>query len=590
MSDSADFIGSVGSVDTVGSVGCPVEVSVRGPLAGWLGTGSGGTERCSREVAARLDQVLVDLGVPGRTEVRVGLVPPDAAPDPAPEDWIELRVFDERCRYPAELLARLAAAPDGRQPESVHPLLPASWSRHGGAAPEVRAAALVAAVCAEAVKLRPAVLLGPQQLARIGARYPFAASPDGPADVLGVLLDHGISMDEMASLGGVPQEARQTDPTAVVESLLSKLSARFVDVLVPEEIGPLLGEGDVGDDADLLGRVAVEMFQEHGLLTPAIRVAPPNGIPAGCFAFRLNSLLTAPYAVLGTDEVLVDTAPEDLAELGVEARPAVIPATGFPGALASAAESGRLADNGWKFWTRAEHVALCLAQELRGRAGRLVHRNKVQAQLDVLEDVLPAVVGAARARVDSGELAVLLRALAADGVPLRDLSPVLERIIDAGYAAPRPDSDRFLLLDDPVTAARTGVATGPGDPVWLEAFVRTGLRSQIAAQHSGGQNALAVCLLDTEIDRLVRQHSAADRRGREETEDRVIEAVRAGLALLPSTVRTQLLLVDDDIRPVLRRILACVLPRTGVVGYGDLPPDFNIWCVSRIQLAEREAA
>ncbi len=92
---------------------------------------------------------------------------------------------------------------------------------------------------------------------------------------------------------------------------------------------------------------------------------------------------------------------------------------------------------------------------------------------------------------------------------LRDLSPLLERIIDAGYAAPRPDADRFLLLDDPVTAARTDVGAGPGDPAWLEAFVRTGLRSQIAAQHSGGQNTLAVCLLDARIDELLRQHSCA---------------------------------------------------------------------------------
>ncbi|MBZ4018593.1 hypothetical protein CCS38_23215 [Streptomyces purpurogeneiscleroticus] len=566
-------------------------MSVRGPLAALLGTGPA-RKRCSGEVAARLDQVLVDLGVPGRTEVLVSLVPEESASDPAPEDWIRLHVREERCRYPAELLARLAAAPDGRQPESVYPPLPDGWPRYGGAAPEERAAALVAAVCAEAVKLRPAVLLGPQQLTRIGARYPLAAaaSPDGLAGVLSVLLDHGINIDELPSLGGAPGESRQPGPTPVVESLLSKLSARFVDVLVPEEIAPLLGTGDVGDDADLLGRVAVEMFEEHGLLTPSIRVVPPDGIPAGCFAFRLNSLVTAPYAILGTDEVLVNDTPEGIAHLGVEARPAVNPATGFPGALAPAAASRQLSESGWATWTAAEHIALCLVQELRSRAGLLVHRNKVQAQLDVLEDMLPALVGAARTRVDAGELAALLRSLAADGVSLRDLSPLLERIIDAGYVAPRPDSDRFLLLDDPVTAARTGVATGPGDPAWLEAFVRTGLRSQIAARHSGGRNALPVCLLDPEIDQLLRRYSGADRGDREETEDRVIEAVRAERALLSPAVHGPVLLVDDDIRPVLRRMLACVLPRTGIVGYGDLPPDFNIWCVSRIQLAEREPA
>ncbi|MEN8654159.1 FHIPEP family type III secretion protein [Streptomyces sp. 21So2-11] len=555
----------------------PVTVSVRGPLAQRLKPGQG-AEKCTQEIAARVDQVLAELGLAGSADVRTDLA--CGGPQPAPEDWIELRVLGRRCRYPAELLAQLAAALEGRQAESLRSPVREEWL-DGGPAGD-RAAVLIGALCAEAVKLRPSVLLGPGQVAASAeALHLSEVSPGWLDRVLADLLDRGIGIGEVASHGPLVQEGQQAGTHAVSESLTSALSASSLEVLVPQDIAPLLGKGDLGDDADLLGHVAASLFEGSGLLVPSFRVMSSESLPAGCFAFRLNSLLTAPTAALGPQEILVNDTSERLALLGVEARAVVNPATGGPGALVPASDAQRLEDDGLTVWTREGHVVLCLGQELRRRAGWLVHQDKVQAQLDVLEEVLPAVVGAARARIDAAELAVLLRALAADGISLGNLPPVLERIIDAGYVSPRPDSGRFLLLDDPVTAARTGPGAGPGDPAWLEVFVRTGLRREIAAQRSVNRDTLVVYLLHSEIDQLLRQQFC------EETQDRVIEAVRAELALLPVTAQVPVILTDDDIRPVLGQSLACVLPRVGVVGYGDLPPDFNIQPASRIELIGR---
>ncbi|WP_409467331.1 FHIPEP family type III secretion protein [Streptomyces sp. HC307] len=591
MTGRAGSVGGKGSATAgqTGGIGLTAAVTVSGPLARYLGSGSA-ADSSAAAVCKELSKVAAALGLPGPVAVDVVSSCEDHV---APENWIKLYVDGRRCRYPAELLAQLAAALDGRQAGRVHPPLPEDWPERPASdqpSPTARASALervvalVGLVCAEAVKLRPSALLGPGWLTAyavgLGQHLPDRLSavvtPEWLAEVLSGVLDLGIGIGDMASVAGVLTECQETRPRAARELLVSALATDGVDVLVPDTIAPLLGKGDVGDSGDLLGYVAAALFEENGILVPPFRVVPPDGIPEACFAFRVNSLLTAPLGLLAPDDVLVNDIPQRLGLLGAEARPAVNPASGLPGALVPATYRQRLEDMGMTTWGPADYIVLCLAQELRSRAGQLVHQDKVQAQLDVLEDVLPAVVGAARARLQSAELTALVRGLADDKVWLRNLPPLLERIIDSAHAQPGPD--RFLVFDDPVTASHTTAAAEPDDPAWLEGFVRTGLRREIADSHTRHTGTLVVYLLDAAVDRLLRE--GLD----EEREDRLIAAVKAELAQLPETAQLPFILTDDDLRPVLRPLLARVLPRIGVVGYGDLPPDLNVKPVARIAM------
>ncbi|MFC8131952.1 FHIPEP family type III secretion protein [Streptomyces sp. NPDC057302] len=578
-----------------------VTVAVRGPFARHLRTGRG-QELCAAEVGARLDQVISDLGLAARSAVEVRTVTgAPAGPEEAvsPEDWIELRVGGTRCRYPAESLAHLAAAMEGRLAERVSPPLPENWASSPD--PEQRTAVLVGTTCAEAVKLRPCVLLGPELIrtytndlrGRVPDRLAGVVSPEWLSPVLGGVLDLGITVGDRTLVAQVLAEGAERRPCEARESLVSALCADFVEVLVPETVAAQLGRGDVGDDGDLLGYVTGAMLDENGSLIPAFRVAPPpEGFPAGCFAFRMNSLLTSPMALLAPDDLLVTDTPDQLVLRGIPARPAVNPATGKPAALVAAAEGPRLEAEGLTTWNRVGHVLLCLAHELRVRAGWLVHQDKTQAQLDILATATPALVEAVRSSLQPAALTALLRALAADKVSLRNLPPVLERIVDSAHG--HSTASRFAVLGDPVTAvsASTG-AIGQSDPAWLEAFVRTGLRRTIADHHTRSSGTLVVHLLDPALERLLRTHGDDEAGGKpeefeefEERDGRVIAAIGAVIGRTSQDAHLPHVLTADDVRPALRSVLACVLPRLGIVGYGDLPPDLNIRPVSWITLGD----
>lgn len=600
--------------DTARADQTPLEITVAvcGPLARYLRTDRG-RELCAGEVGAQLGHVITDLGLTARSVVDVRILaglPPETA---SPENWIQLRVAGTRCRYPAELLSHLAAAMEGRVAERVSPPLPEDWTRPDDVAPadtqqspavsvpsgkpsspdrtsfsERRAALLIGMTCAEAVKLRPSVLLAPELVqkyarnlrGRVPDRPAGVTSPEWLAHVLGGVLDLGIGVGDQTLVAKILVEGEESRPCDARESLISALSAESVEVLVPEAIAALLGTGEVGDEGDLLAYVAGAMLDENGVLIPAFRVAsPPKGLPAGCFAFRLNSLLTSPMALLAPDDILVNDTPERLALRGVSARPAVNPDTGTSAALVAAADQSRMEADGLTAWNQAGHVLLCLAHVLRTRAGWLIHQDKTQAQLDVLADLMPALVGAVRSSLRPAELTALLRALAADKVSLRNLPPVLERVVDSAYG--HSSTSRIEVLGDPVSAVLTARgAVAEGDPAWLEAFVRTGLRHTIADHRTRHSGTLAVHLLDPELERLLRTD------GDEQRDNQVIAVIGAESRKVSKTAQMPYILTADDVRPVLRSVVACVLPRLGIVGYGDLPPDLNIQPVSWIALGD----
>lgn len=189
----------------------------------------------------------------------------------------------------------------------------------------------------------------------------------------------------------------------------------------------------------------------------------------------------------------------------------------------------------------------------------------------------PAAVQAARARLSPSRLTALIRALAADRVSLCHLPVLLERVIETPYA--ELGMGRLAVLDDPVTALYGNPSTD--DAAALEAFVRTGLRREIANRCTGGSGTLVAYLVDPSIEQLLRSPRATD-------DDVMVAAFRDETLLLPPTAQIPTVLTADDTRPTLQNLLALALPRLSVVGYGDLPADLNVQPIARVQLPEPE--
>jgi hypothetical protein len=224
--------------------------------------------------------------------------------------------------------------------------------------------------------------------------------------------------------------------------------------------------------------------------------------------------------------------------------------------------------------------------ELRRQASRLLSIEDVEYMLARLDGVFPELVSATLEQVPLGDLTRVLRALLEEGVRIRDLRAILERLLQ--YDTVPVDANRYCVLDDRLPLPID--PPPPPAPPWSRylAFVRSGRGLQNHLSHTyrvGGPVALQVRAihLAEQLEERVRDAVAAgagrpDSGGTwEETQAAVLAAVWEELSSLPDRAAPVVLLVRDPLtRRVVRDQIAGELPTLPVVVTAELRPDIEI--------------
>jgi hypothetical protein len=543
----------------------PVDITLRRELADAAADG----KRAEFEVAttAAVTEVLHGLGIAGTAQVRV--TEESGGGDMLPARDVDVRVHGRLCPYSDVLIRLVAGAMRGAPVDAEAP------PPIGDDAPQ-----FVSLLAREAIKHQPRVLLGTAQLeacagALIDRGVPEqTCAPERLYPVLRDIVRLWISIGRHEEMAEVLRAAGDAPCHEMRERLVSALVPREIQVMVPGKYKPVLGTGESGDPDDLLSFTAVGMFEELGLVLPRFTYASADELPPGTVAFRLNDLVTLPSPTIRDDECLVNETPERLQLFDVGGRGALNPASAQQNTVLDAAHKDQLEELGYTTWDAPGFVILSMASAIRLRAGFFVDADKIDAQLEVLEPVLPVLVAAVRERFTKAELAGVVRSLLMEQVSARDLGQVLERLVDADYMG-IPDAC-YTVLDDPV-AARNG--NGGRSEEALVEFVRAGMRRQITSAGTRGTKTLVVYLLDPEIEEVFYSEPSEGDIGR------VIEAIATEIAELPSTVFLPVVLSAAGVRRPLRDAIRTAFPRLFVTTYAELAPDVNVQPVARIALS-----
>jgi FHIPEP family len=515
----------------------PIEVQLDPRLLALAGTG--GAAAVEAHLAALVTNLLVDLGLPGRPDVSVR--------EEAVTRGIGVRVRGTTRLFelglargvwlevlgPEEAFPEMPVGPfPGSRPMPgqwagilVDALTPAAEARGPVAVRD-----FLTALAVEILRQRPGALVGPAYveaqfaaLARVIPRPPWF-DPPAILTILHRLLDLGISLTHGDALQDVlgASDAAHCSPEDAAESAFSRLRPRVVELhaypeiltrLVPDHRwdGPVqVPSGRLkGADEQRIQGIGDRVFEALGIPLPAVVLTPSDVLPPWTVAIKVNHYL---------------------------ARAATLPSVP--------------AD--------ANAVAVALGdvfyREITRQADRLLGVEEVLVQLETLTQEFPRLVEATLYACSLQELTRVLRGLVAEGVTIRNLRAVLERVLEADAACLPRNAPRFT--DD---------ALGPG-PRWLDllAFVRTGLAAQISAQVAV-LSGWAPVMVDRRIE--ARAEDMARRAGgrglteadAETLRDAVWEQVDA-LAPRPAVVVT-----TTPARRVLRELLAPELPHVPVI-------------------------
>jgi type III secretion protein V len=291
------------------------------------------------------------------------------------------------------------------------------------------------------------------------------------------------------------------------------------------------------------------LFQELGLLRPPSRWRLDRSLRERGFQLRTAGITGVPWVGLELGRVLVNDSAERLALLGVDAVPTLNPATRQPAAIAGADRKDFLEAAGLTTWDPWGYLILSCAVTLRENAWRFMTLPVTGSMLELLGRASPEVANAVREVVPREVLPRVLRELLFDQVSVRDLRGICEALL-RGWTDPEQSNS---------------------DPVML---ARHRQRFAIAEKAGRGTNTIVVYLLDARFEAQDLSDSAESAGLR--------AALATEMAHLPQTAQRPAVLTQDARRRDVRRVLRHRFPSMTVLGYGDIPRDWNIQPVARI--------
>lgn len=362
-----------------------------------------------------------------------------------------------------------------------------------------------------------------------------------------VLTEHPLR--ELLNIGAILPDTpcRPPESPAAFEELLTELPPpQFELAIHPDYLHEL---SRANDPSDLFPYMWDGLFAELGTPQPTARLRLDTSLQARGFQLRTAGVTGVPWVGLGFDQILVNDTPERLALMNVSSVPSMNPATRQPAAITAPNRKEFLEAAGLTTWDPWGYLILCCAAAFRENAWRFMTLPIAEEMLDQLGLAFPDVVTAVRDVVPRDTLPRVLRELLFDQVSIRNLIAICEALTRARSNPGDPDSDLVLLA-------------------------RQRLRYAIANKVSRGTSTVVVYLLDPvfELQGMSDPAVAAS----------LCASLANELTHLPPSAQWPVVLTLDARRKDVRHVLQHRFPSMAVVGYGDIPSEWNIQPVARI--------
>src|SRR5205823_296829 len=291
----------------------------------------------------------------------------------------------------------------------------------------------------------------------------------------------------------------------------------------------------------------------------------------GSITVRVNDLDGIPIRGLDKDTVFVPHPPEALARVGVPGIPILDPAGTYVGTQVGREHRGILSEKTLPFIGMREFFFEALRAEIRRQAYRLICVEDVNARLHDLALAFPLLTGQMGAFGISSELLTrVLRALLREGISIRDLRGVVERLAEFDtIPLPPPGSE---VIDDRIPCPSHMT---PGWPAYL-AFVRTGLTRYLSHEY-GRTGQLRAYVLGSKVESQFGRSGAEVGFANQRPLNSEGESLRAELWTRngPGTTEADVILTSSSARLAVRQAIAPEFPDLPVVAASELRPNLS---------------
>jgi len=332
----------------------------------------------------------------------------------------------------------------------------------------------------------------------------------------------------------------------------------------------LIGLVDGGSAGTLLRRIAAireQVAADLGLLVPPVRIRDDVSLPPHSYVIRLRGAAIArgtlePAALMAIAGASAAGEREGLDPLPGQA--CTEPAFGLPAWWIEPAQRTLAEARGYTV-VEPEVVLATHLSELIGRhAAELLGRQDVQTMLDDLRHVNPAAVNELIPDMASvGQLHQVLRGLLAEGVPISDLSTIVEALADGLRVSP-------------------DLAEG-GE------HVRAALGRVICERFRDADGVLCVYVLDPELEARLAEAVVDTPQGPMCLPDpadlrALLEGARRASEKMAAQGHTPVLLTSAPIRRHARALISRSFPELALLSHAEVVPEVRVRALGSITL------
>ncbi|MEO1525604.1 MAG: type III secretion system export apparatus subunit SctV [Planctomycetota bacterium] len=309
-------------------------------------------------------------------------------------------------------------------------------------------------------------------------------------------------------------------------------------------------------------RVRRALYNDLGVPFPGIQLRYNDGLDAGMYRVLLQEI---PVVVgqLRPGSVLARENEDNLNVLGVEFESGKQFLPDVPTLWVSESDSERLRQAGVPFLDTPKILTHHLAHVLKKYAGDFLGLQETKFLLDNMEASHSEVVKEVQRVLPIPKIAEVLQRLVQEEVSVRNLRTILQALIEWG----QKEKDSVLLVE----------------------YVRSSLKRFISYKYSGGQNILAVYLLDPDVEETIRKAIRQTSGGSflaldPATTKRFVDSVKRNVGDLTKSTQKPALLTSMDVRRYIKKIIEMEVPELPVLSHQELTEEITIQPLAKVSL------
>lgn len=328
---------------------------------------------------------------------------------------------------------------------------------------------------------------------------------------------------------------------------------------VPASLENVIDSGVLNDE---LIRVRRALYNDLGVPFPGIHLRYNQSMPENTYRILLQEIPVAD-GKLQPDSVLVRESEENLIVLDIAFQKEIPFLPGIPGIWVAKSEIPRLAQAGIHFLDTPQIFTHHLAHVLKKYAGDFIGLQETRFLLDNMEQRYSEVVKEVQRVLPVPKISEILQRLVQEEVSVRNLRTILQSLIEWG----QKEKDTVLLVE----------------------YVRSSLKRFISYKYSGGQNILAVYLLDTNteetIRKAIRQTSGGSFLAMDPmTTKTFVDSVKKNVGDISQTAQKPVLLTSMDVRRYVKKLIELEVPDLPVLSYQELTQEITIQPLAKVNI------